>query len=180
MWMEFALGSAWALPGVLKIMQGSSLQWLQQSMYHTLLPALSLLLAWLARPAAGEKLPPGYLQHLVSYSVVWMCCIAADWLQGPYVYALYSAYGFSETSIMALFVAGYTASAVCSCGIGSIADCCGRKKCCMAFCIFHAIAAMTMHWNSYSVLDEHTPGIASQRLTVSCAAVILFPEQRDE
>lgn len=154
--MEFAvLGSAWALPGALKILQGTSMQWFQQSMYHTLLlPALSLslLLAWLARPAAAEKLPPGFLKHLASYMIVWMCCIAADWLQGPYVYALYSAYGFSESAIMALFVAGYGASGVCSCGIGSVADCFGRKKCCMAFCIFHMIAGITMHWNLYPLL----------------------------
>ena len=30
-----------------------------------------------------------------------MCCVAADWLQGPYVYALYAAYGYSESAIMA-------------------------------------------------------------------------------
>ena len=33
-----------------------------------------------------------------------MCCVAADWLQGPYLYALYAAYGYSESAIMALFV----------------------------------------------------------------------------
>ena len=30
-----------------------------------------------------------------------------DWLQGPYVYALYSSYGFSQHDIAVLFVAGF-------------------------------------------------------------------------
>ena len=32
--------------------------------------------------------------------------MAGDWLQGPYMYALYDAYGFKHEEIAALFVAG--------------------------------------------------------------------------
>lgn len=31
----------------------------------------------------------------------------ADWLQGPYVYALYEYYGFSKTDIGKLFIGGF-------------------------------------------------------------------------
>ncbi|CAJ1373002.1 unnamed protein product [Effrenium voratum] len=156
MWaLEFAvLGSAWAFPSALRIIQGPGTEWLRQSVYHTLLPpmlGLSLWLAWAARPPVAEQ-PPGFQQHLVTYLAVWICCVAADWLQGPYVYALYEAYGYSETSIMVLFVAGYSASGVCSCGIGAVADRFGRKRCCMAFCVLHGLAAILIHWNVYAIL----------------------------
>lgn len=131
------------------------MQWLCQSAYHTiLLPALALtlLLQWLARPAASEKFPPGFRKHLTKYLIVWVFCVAADWLQGPYVYALYSAYGYSEHQIAVLFATGYGASGVCSCGIGSLADRFGRKRCCLAYCVFHAFAAMSMHWNVHAIL----------------------------
>lgn len=35
---------------------------------------------------------------------------AGDWLQGPYVYALYQYYGFSKGDIGRLFIAGFGAS----------------------------------------------------------------------
>mmetsp|Transcript_8633 Transcript_8633/g.20513 ORF Transcript_8633/g.20513 Transcript_8633/m.20513 type:complete len:477 (+) Transcript_8633:59-1489(+) len=157
MWMlEVAvLGSAWALPGAFKILHGSSMQWLNQSIYHVLLlPALllAMVLAWLARPAAAEKFPPGFRKHLCKYLIVWASCVAADWLQGPYIYALYAAYGHSDYDIAVLFVAGYGASGVCSCGVGSIADRFGRKKCCLAYCVLHTCAALSTHWNLYWVL----------------------------
>ncbi len=36
----------------------------------------------------------------------------SDWLQGPYVYALYDYYGFEEEDIALLFVAGFGSSMV--------------------------------------------------------------------
>ena len=38
--------------------------------------------------------------------VFWLLRMA-DWLQGPYMYALYDAYGFKHEEIAALFVAGF-------------------------------------------------------------------------
>jgi len=40
------------------------------------------------------------------YLVAYLLAAAADWLQGPYVYALYEQYGFSKAQIGFLFVAG--------------------------------------------------------------------------
>lgn len=47
---------------------------------------------------------------------------AGDWLQGPYVYALYEAYGMSKHQIELLFIAGFASSLVFGTFIGSIAD----------------------------------------------------------
>jgi len=47
---------------------------------------------------------------------------AGDWLQGPYVYALYQMYEFDTNSIAILFIAGFLSSAVFGTLIGSFAD----------------------------------------------------------
>ncbi len=50
------------------------------------------------------------------------CSAAADWLQGPYVYALYRYYGFTQAEIGRLFIAGFGSSLVFGSIVGSIAD----------------------------------------------------------
>lgn len=48
--------------------------------------------------------------------------LASDWLQGPYVYALYESYGFEKKDIGVLFIAGFLSSAVFGTFVGSLAD----------------------------------------------------------
>jgi Sugar-tranasporters, 12 TM len=52
------------------------------------------------------------------------CCVlkAGDWLQGPYVYALYEAYNMSKHDIEVLFVAGFGSSMIVGTVVGSFAD----------------------------------------------------------
>merc|ERR1719162_2905698 len=73
--------------------------------YEIPLAILFIILCLLARPSAREVLPEGFSQFRHSYLLVWSICVAADWLQGPYVYALYDAYGYNKQEIAALFVA---------------------------------------------------------------------------
>lgn len=47
---------------------------------------------------------------------------AGDWLQGPYVYALYQHYGFNRGDIGRLFIAGFASSMVFGTIVGSLAD----------------------------------------------------------
>ena len=56
--------------------------------------------------------------------MTWNCapCSAGDWLQGPYVYALYAGYGFSKGDIGKLFIAGFGSSMVFGTVVGSLAD----------------------------------------------------------
>ena len=54
--------------------------------------------------------------------VTGFCVTAGDWLQGPYVYALYQYYQMSKHDIEVLFVAGFGSSMVFGTFIGSIAD----------------------------------------------------------
>ncbi|KAI1710571.1 sugar-tranasporter, 12 TM domain-containing protein [Ditylenchus destructor] len=62
-----------------------------------------------------------------SYLTVYLLGVAGDWLQGPYVYALYEAYGMSKHQIELLFIAGFASSLVFGTFIGSIADKYGRR-----------------------------------------------------
>ena len=41
------------------------------------------------------------------YLPVYLLACASDWLQGPYKYAVYSAYGYTQHDISILFVAGF-------------------------------------------------------------------------
>lgn len=49
-------------------------------------------------------------------------CVAGDWLQGPYVYALYQYYGFDVKDIGRLFIAGFGSSMIFGTIVGSLAD----------------------------------------------------------
>lgn len=49
-------------------------------------------------------------------------CAAGDWLQGPYVYALYQHYGFDRSDIGRLFIAGFGSSMIFGTIVGSLAD----------------------------------------------------------
>ena len=62
--------------------------------------------------------------HFLPYVTFVYCCVftAADWLQGPYVYALYSDYGMSTHDIELLFVVGFGSSMLFGTVVGSFAD----------------------------------------------------------
>ncbi|OLQ03793.1 hypothetical protein AK812_SmicGene13189 [Symbiodinium microadriaticum] len=104
--------------------------------------------------------------------------------------ALYSAYGYSEHQI-----------AVCSCGIGSLADrfgllaasadrlslevlsfCIwgdlerGRKRCCLAYCVFHAFAAMSPLDRECWMVSEHT---ARHKFSANLLAYTFSQQLRD-
>lgn len=81
-------------------------------------------------------------------SVTGACCLrpAGDWLQGPYVYALYQHYGFDRGDIGRLFIAGFGSSMIIGTVIGSLAD----KSC--DLCHRHASSASL---NGKALLELH-------------------------
>jgi len=89
---------------------------------------------------------------LIKYLSVYILAAFSDWLQGPYVYALYDAYGFDQHDIAVLFVAGFGSSMVFGSFIGGMADSGGRKRYVIIFCITYAASCMTKHFKNYWML----------------------------
>mmetsp|Transcript_17462 Transcript_17462/g.54941 ORF Transcript_17462/g.54941 Transcript_17462/m.54941 type:complete len:490 (-) Transcript_17462:90-1559(-) len=130
---------------------------------------ITVVLAWLARPSTAEEIPAGFRKFQAVYLCVWVFCAAADWLQGPYVYALYAAYGFPRHQIAQLFVAGFASSLVFSGAAGAVCDRFGRKKSALAYCVLYILSCITKHFKLYGVLmlGRITGGMATS-LLLSC------------
>ena len=89
------------------------------------------------------------MRFLVPFGV----CVAADWLQGPYVYDLYDEYGNDSKTIKALFVCGFSASMLLGPFVGTIADRCGRKVMILiGYCTLYGLACVTKHFDTLGVL----------------------------
>jgi MFS family permease len=86
------------------------------------------------------------------YLIVYFIAMMSDWLQGPYVYALYASYGFSRGDIAFLFIAGFGSSMVFGTVVGSFADRYGRRYNCLLFGLLYGCSCITKHFNNYSIL----------------------------
>ena len=71
--------------------------------------------------SSSIDLPP---PHFIIFILVLtlFICLGADWLQGPYIYALYEYYGFRKDQIAILFLCGFFSSMVFGTFVGSVAD----------------------------------------------------------
>ncbi|OMP02832.1 hypothetical protein COLO4_10782 [Corchorus olitorius] len=87
-----------------------------------------------------------------NYLLVYSLMMAGDWLQGPYVYYLYSHYGFGKGEIGQLFIAGFGSSMLFGTIVGSLADKKGRKRACVTYCITYILSCITKHSPQYKVL----------------------------
>jgi MFS family permease len=93
-----------------------------------------------------------FLQFRNNYLVVYSMMMAGDWLQGPYVYALYEAYGFGRGDIGRLFIAGFGSSMVFGTIVGGLADNHGRKKAALTYVATYVFGCFTKHFNMFWVL----------------------------
>jgi len=100
------------------------------------------------------------------YLATYLTAMMADWLQGPYVYALYEAYGFSRSENAMLFVCGFGSSAIVGTFVGAMADRHGRRKLAGVYCVLYIISCLTKHINSWTMLmiGRITGGIATSLL----------------
>ena len=87
-----------------------------------------------------------------NYLVVYSLMMAGDWLQGPYVYALYQYYGYDRGAIGKLFIAGFGSSLVFGTLAGTLVDKHGRKAGGLAYVLTYTASCVTKHWSNYSVL----------------------------
>ncbi|KAF9652567.1 DUF791-domain-containing protein [Thelephora ganbajun] len=87
------------------------------------------------------------------YLTVYAIVMGADWLQGPYVYSLYSEeYAFPERMVALLFVTGFMSAALTAPLVGAWADQHGRRRLCMVFCVTYTITCMCITVPSLPIL----------------------------
>ncbi|MBA0763188.1 hypothetical protein Gotri_012683 [Gossypium trilobum] len=95
---------------------------------------------------------PAFNSFKNNYLLVYSLMMAGDWLQGPYVYYLYSTYGFGKGEIGQLFIAGFGSSMLFGTIVGSLADKQGRRRACVTYCITYILSCITKHSPEYKVL----------------------------
>ena len=129
---------------------------------------ITLLLTIKARSGSGgtAPLPADSKRFQMIFLATYYISMTADWLQGPYVYALYSSYGFSKHDIAVLFVGGFGSSMVFGTFAGAAADRLGRKRACQLYCVLYILSCATKHAHDYNILmiGRITGGIATSLL----------------
>eukprot|EP00042_Codosiga_hollandica_P027991 m.143829 g.143829 ORF g.143829 m.143829 type:complete len:435 (+) comp52650_c0_seq1:41-1345(+) len=107
-----------------------------------------------------------------NYLTVYLLATFADWLKGPYVYALYVYYGYGESDIAWLFIIGFLSSLVVGTFVGGLSDKYGRKFMCIMFAVLYFIAGITTIFNNFWILmfGRFLSGVATSLLFSSFEA----------
>lgn len=87
-----------------------------------------------------------------NYLLVYLLAVAADWLQGPYVYALYTHYGYSKKEVGQLYIAGFASSAFFGTFVASLADKYGRRKNAIVYSVAYILSCATKHSSNFWAL----------------------------
>lgn len=101
-----------------------------------------------ARAAQGSPSPARVLQvsRLEAHFLpVWFACVAADWLQGPYLFALYKDRGCSKRVISRLFAVGFVSSGALGSFVGGLCDRMGRRRGCLLYCVLSFVSCLLTH-----------------------------------
>lgn len=135
----------------------STPQWISGFTYiiFVILIIACAVLQYLLRASESKRSTASNLHFLKfqqKYFLVYFLALFGDWLQGPYIYKLYSYYGFVNSQIAALYIMGFMASMTFGTWTGVFADYFGRKKMCMSFCITYSLCCLTKLSSSYGVL----------------------------
>lgn len=104
------------------------------------------------RSSDGGAATPAFKAFQRQFLMIYLIMMAADWLQGPYVYRLYSYYGFSRHDNGVLFIVGFGSSLVFGTWSGPLADKYGRKLSCILYGITYILSCLTKFVNDYNVL----------------------------
>ncbi|XP_013382077.1 molybdate-anion transporter [Lingula anatina] len=102
------------------------------------------------QPPIGNN--PSFIKFQNGYFAAYFLALAADWLQGPYLYKLYSHYGFLEDQIAVLYVCGFVSSVLLGTWAPIAADRFGRQKLCLLFTLMYSLACFLKLSRSYGIL----------------------------
>ena len=114
------------------------------------------------------------------YLLAYALAVTGDWLQGPYVYALYAAYDFSKQQIAVLFIVGFGASGILGAFTGVIADRFGRRLSCHVYCATYIASCLSKHSADFNVLlfGRLAGGVATSILFSSFEAWLVSEHTR--
>ena len=101
------------------------------------------------RKAANSDQRRSFRRFQVSYLLVYLITMLADWLQGTNMYTLYSGY---DMPVGVLFLTGFISSAVVGTTVGLYVDQYGRKMGCVLFCVLEIIINTLEHFPSLTLL----------------------------
>ena len=90
-----------------------------------------------------EESTSAHSKLLRKYIIVYLLATMGDWLQGPFVYALYMDYGFAKIEIAQFFVAGFASSMVLGSFVGGMADWGGRRNFVIIYALVYIASCMT-------------------------------------
>ncbi|KAL1892500.1 hypothetical protein Sste5346_007010 [Sporothrix stenoceras] len=77
------------------------------------------------------------------FLAVYALVMAADWLQGPFLYSLYTdEHHVAPARVPLLFATGFVAGGVSASVVGGMADRHGRKRACLVFCATYAASCL--------------------------------------
>ena len=101
-------------------------------------------------PTIGNN--PIFKNFQWGYFVAYFPALLGDWLQGPYLYKLYSYYGFQEDQIAVLYVFGFASTVLLGTWAPVAADRYGRRKLCIVFTVVYSLACLFKLSRNYGIL----------------------------
>lgn len=115
------------------------------------------------------------------FLAVWFACVGADWLQGPYLYALYADRHLSRKIIARLFATGFVASGFLGSFVGGLCDRIGRRRGCQLYCYLMCLSCLLTHSTTVCplVLGRLLGGVADSLLYSAFEAWAIEEYTRD-
>lgn len=109
---------------------------------------------------------PQFKKFQRGYFAAYLMAMFADWLQGPYLYKLYSHFNYLEQQIAVMYVIGFASNIFFGIWIPLIADRYGRKKLCIFCTLVYAVSSVLPLTASYGLicLGRVLGGLASSVL----------------
>ncbi|NXS56795.1 MFSD5 protein, partial [Brachypteracias leptosomus] len=95
---------------------------------------------------------PAFRRFQRGFYQVYLPALAADWLQGPYLYKLYRQYRFLEGQIAVLYVCGFASTLLFGLVSSSLVDRLRRKKSCLLFSFTYSLCCLLKLSRDYLVL----------------------------
>ncbi|KAH7025675.1 major facilitator superfamily transporter [Microdochium trichocladiopsis] len=89
----------------------------------------------------------------LNFFIPYALAVAADWLQGPHIYAIYKyEKDIPEQTVAMLYATGFVSGGISASFAGSLADRYGRKQACLLYCCLYVVTCMTMLSDNLAVL----------------------------